>query len=125
MFRARTIVFASVAGVCAITALSLLYLRSHHPPGCTDAGTIVRVRQEISRRTGLYRTPELVRIVTVAGSWFSIRYVCQAEFSKPDWLAMPDGVLVSSVHYSSELTEGNNQRVSVSVVPILQWQEIK
>jgi len=123
--RAWMVVLAIGTGMCAVTILSLSYLSTYRPPGCSDPHTIAQVRQEIRRRTGLSPTPNLARIATLAGSRFGIRYVCRAEFSKPDRLEMPSGVVVNSVRYSSELTRGNHQHVSVSLIPILQWQEIE
>ena len=112
-------------GLCVITGLSLLYLNSRHPPDCTDARTLREVRQEIRHRIDPTSPPKLVRIVTLAGSRFGIRYVCRAEFSNPDHLELPNGVLADSVRYSSELTQGHRQHVSVRLVPILHWQEMQ
>jgi hypothetical protein len=111
--------------VCAVTAISLLYLSRFRPPDCTDPRTVAQVRQEIRRRIGQSPPPDLVGIVTLAGSRFGIRYVCRAEFSNPDRLELPNGVLANSVRYSSALANGYRQQVTVSLVPLLHWQEME
>lgn len=123
--KVQMVALVAATGVCATTALSLLYLGRYRPPGCNDPRTLAEVRQEIRHRIGAASLPELVRVVTIAGSRFGIRYLCKAEFSNPDRLELSNGVLVNSVRYSSELTSAHHPHVAVSLVPILQWQELE
>lgn len=121
--KGRDIALVGIAAVLVLLGGSLTYLQRLKPPGCNDPGTLILVGYGLARLLGPAPIPELVRVRTVLGGTFAIRFVCSAEFANPDQITLSGGIRAGSIRYTSQLRGPRRVHdVKVSLVPIVPWQ---
>lgn len=102
------------------------YLAGMKPPGCNDPSTLALVGSKLAHILAPMQPPRLVRIKTLAGGLLAIRFVCTADFARPDRMTLANGTVIESVKYTSSLREpGRIQQVSVRLEPLLHWQKVQ
>ena len=111
----------------ALLAWLFVYLRRNVvPPGCRDVRTIALVRQSLIGHFGFPQAVRVENVHEVAGGPLAFRFVCEADLAGFDPASLGRRYVPGFVRYTSQLAaSGQRHEVTVEVLPLLMWQDVR
>ncbi len=114
------------AGLLAVLGWSLAFLTGMKPPRCNDARTLIQAGYRLAEVLAPASPPQLVRIETIGGGKFAIRFICSAQFANPDRISLPDGRVIREVQFTSRLAGPHDvPQVGIRLEPVPDFEKVR